>query len=175
MHAYARGCMNSSVRSHHFIHTCMFELAIEVSALIATLFHACKHTHTHTHRNDNTFEVGEEVESTFCDGNWYTAVIDDVRADGTVLLTWHDNDNRDRIKPLTEIRKIRVFPADLEELDDSERTSRRQQATRLDEPHGCEEEKTKTQRKGKTKFQSGRGERPTILTHTCLRRWTQMC
>jgi hypothetical protein len=32
----------------------------------------------------------------------------DVRADGTVLVTWYDNDRRDRIKPLTEIRKIRV-------------------------------------------------------------------
>jgi hypothetical protein len=47
----------------------------------------------------------------FRDGQWYTAVIDDVRADGTVLVTWHDNDRRDRIKPLFEIRKIRVFPA----------------------------------------------------------------
>ena len=79
--------MNSIVRSHHFIHTCMFELAIEVSTLIATLFHTSKHTHTHTHRNDTTFEVGEEVESAFRDGNWYTTVIDDVGADDTVLLT----------------------------------------------------------------------------------------
>jgi len=123
-------------------------------ALIAILlFHAWKHTHTHTHththRNDTTFEVGEEVESAFRDGNWYTAVIDDVRADGTVLLSWHDNDNRDRIKPLTEIRKIRVFPADLEELNDSERTSRRQQATRLDEQHGREEGKDEATKIGK--------------------------
>ena len=68
----------------------MFELTIEVSTLIATLlFHVFKHTHTHTHthRNDTTFEVGEEVESVFCDGNWYPAVIDDVRTDGTVHLT----------------------------------------------------------------------------------------
>jgi hypothetical protein len=111
--------------------------------------HTNTHKHTHTHRNDTTFEVGEEVESAFRDGNWYTAVIDDVRADGTVLLTWHDNDNRDRIKALTEIRKIRAFPADLEELDDSEGTSRQQQETRLDEQHGRKEGKDETTKIGK--------------------------
>lgn len=37
----------------------------------------------------SNFQVGEKVECQFRDGVWYEAVVNELRADGSVLVTWY--------------------------------------------------------------------------------------
>jgi hypothetical protein len=50
------------------------------------------------------FEIGDEVEGQYKNGNWYTARIASKNPNGTFVLNWDDGDTQDRVKPSHQIR-----------------------------------------------------------------------
>ena len=54
------------------------------------------------------FEVGEAVEALFSNGDWYQAIIAEVLENGSFVVTWHDHDERERVKAPSDLRKVDV-------------------------------------------------------------------
>jgi len=65
-----------------------------------------------TRREGPRFEAGEAVEALHSSGAWCEAVVAEALADGSFLVTWHDHDERERVKPASDLRKTFSLLAD---------------------------------------------------------------
>jgi hypothetical protein len=55
---------------------------------------------------NTVFNISDEVEGLYQNGQWYRAKINSIQDDGKYLLDWNDGDTQDRVKSAAELREI---------------------------------------------------------------------
>lgn len=58
------------------------------------------------------FSVGDKVQAQYLNGRWYGATVEEVRSDGTHLISWDDGASGDREKPREKLRFAKPWNSD---------------------------------------------------------------
>ncbi len=52
------------------------------------------------------FPVGTQVEAMYTNGYWYQAVVDEIKGDGTLLISWDHGSPDGRVKTVAQLRRL---------------------------------------------------------------------
>lgn len=82
---------------------CMLALALFVCSLVA--FTVCLYRKKPPKPYKIGFRVGETVDGLYLNGDWYKAIIEETRDDGTYMVAWTDGDPFDKVKWPDQLRR----------------------------------------------------------------------